>query len=179
MPEVTADLLKSIAPQAKAPELWAPALQAAAVKYSIADTPQRLAMWLAQGAHETMGFSHFREIWGPTPAQERYEGRKDLGNIEAGDGFKYRGRGIFQLTGRANYAKYGQALGVDLAASPERAEEPEIASEIAGLYWKEHDCNWLADNDSYENITRKINGGLNGWPDRVHWLKRINRIFNI
>lgn len=194
---ITPDLLKSIAPQAKAPELWAPALQAAAEKYAI-NTPQRLAMWLAQLAHESMGFSRFREIWGPeqVPAQKRYErdfaaawpptqadqrNRKafELGNDEKGDGFKYRGRGCIQITGKANYAKYGEMIGVDLVASPERAEEPEIAAEIAARYWSDHKSNWLADSGDFENITRAINGGLNGWPDRKKWLARIERIMGV
>jgi putative chitinase len=134
-------------------------------------TPLRLAHFMAQAAHETGGFRWLREIWGPTPAQRRYEGRRDLGNIQPGDGRRFMGRGIFQLTGRANYEAYGKRLGVDLASNPDRAAEPELSLKIACEYWRRKGLNILADADNARAITRLINGGFNGIEDRLDRLK--------
>lgn len=80
--------------------------------------------------HESGRFQYMREIWGPTPAQKRYEGRKDLGNTVAGDGKKFMGRGFVQITGRRNYTDWGRRLGLDLLKEPQLAERPEIAARI-------------------------------------------------
>ena len=85
---------------------------------------------LATGCHETGGFKYMREIWGPSAAQKRYEGRKDLGNTVKGDGKKFLGRGFVQITGRANYAYWSKRLGLDLVKEPQLAEKPEIAVRI-------------------------------------------------
>lgn len=138
----------------------------------ILDSSLRLAHFLAQAAHETMGFSRMTEIWGPTPAQRRYEGRKDLGNVQPGDGYRYRGRGIPHLTGRDNYRRFGSLLGVDLEGQPDLAAEPAIAMAIGGAYWTARRINAAADRDDVEAVTRLINGGLNGLDDRV---KRLDR----
>jgi putative chitinase len=130
------------------------------------NTALREAHFWAQAAHETAGFRYMNEVWGPTPAQQRYEGRKDLGNSKPGDGRRYAGRGIFQLTGRANYRKYGDILGLELENYPDRATEPEIALRIACEYWKARNINPCADADDIVAITKKINGGTNGIADR-------------
>jgi putative chitinase len=130
------------------------------------NTALREAHFWAQAAHETGGFKYMFEIWGPTPVQTKYEGRKDLGNTEAGDGFKYRGRGIFQLTGRANYKKYGDLLQLDLVGNPDLAAEPETALRIACEYWRSRKINDCADKDDIVSVTKKINGGTNGIADR-------------
>jgi putative chitinase len=127
---------------------------------------QRQACFLAQVIHESGGFRYMREIWGPTEAQRKYENRHDLGNTKIGDGQRYKGRGAIQLTGRANYKKYGDMLGIDLEAVPDRAESADVAFRIAGLFWKEHDLNELADEGRFETITRRINGGTNGLAHR-------------
>lgn len=80
--------------------------------------------------HESGRFKYMREIWGPTAAQKRYEGRKDLGNTVAGDGKKFMGRGFVQITGRRNYTDWGRRLGLDLLKEPQLAEQPEIAARI-------------------------------------------------
>jgi putative chitinase len=154
-PRAKKDLLKSLA--AAAPEVLP--------EYEI-DTALREAHFWAQAAHETGNFKYMFEIWGPTPAQARYEGRKDLGNTVEGDGYKYRGRGIFQLTGRANYEKYGKALGLDLVNNPDLAANPETALRIACEYWKSRKINATADKDDIVAVTKKINGGTNGIADR-------------
>ncbi|HEY6019889.1 MAG TPA: glycoside hydrolase family 19 protein [Candidatus Paceibacterota bacterium] len=130
------------------------------------NTPARQAAFLAQIGHESGGLKYTRELWGPTPAQRRYEGRVDLGNTIPGDGYKYRGRGFIQITGRSNYAEAGKALHVDLVAHPEILEDPEMCAISAAWWWKAHGLNELADAGDFPSITRKINGGMNGYADR-------------
>lgn len=101
----------------------------------------------------------------------RAPGRK-LGNDAPGDGWKYRGRGYIQITGKANYVRSDQAIGVDLLNFPQRASEPEIAARIAAEYWRGHGCNALADADDFEAITRAIAGSLQGWALRRTYLRR-------
>ena len=143
--------------------------------YSI-NTELRLAHWIAQATHETGDFNYMREIWGPTAAQKRYEGRKDLGNTHPGDGAKYLGRGIFQLTGRANYAKYGAELALPLEAEPDLAARPDISVRIACHYWMTHGLNALADKDNLVGITKAINGGTNGLSSRERALNRAKAV---
>ena len=143
-------------------------------------TPLRIAHFLAQAATETMGFRYLRELWGPTRQQSDYEHRVDLGNVERGDGFRFRGRGIFQLTGRDNYLRYGKRLGLDLIAHPELAEQPETALHIACLYWADHRLNDYADADNILGTSNGINRGNpasikepNGYADRKAALRKI------
>lgn len=135
------------------------------------DTPLRIAHFLAQAAHETTGFLDMVER-GADAYFRRYDGRADLGNTQPGDGARYKGRGIFQLTGRANYRRFGARLGLDLEASPDVAAEAPIAVALAGLYWVDRSLGRLADADDAEAVTRRINGGLNGLPDRLARLAR-------
>jgi putative chitinase len=162
-----ADDLRALGPRAKTDLLAKLAACAPEIlkSYNI-DTELREAHFWAQAAHETGGFRYMFEIWGPTDVQKRYEGRKDLGNTKEGDGFKYRGRGIFQLTGRANYKSMSEKLGIDLLEHPDKAAEPENALRIACEYWKSRKLNALADADDVVAITKKINGGTNGIQDR-------------
>lgn len=145
---------------------WLPFIEAAMTEFDIT-TPERQAAFLAQVGHESGGLHWTTELWGPTLAQRRYEGRADLGNTEPGDGFKFRGRGLVQLTGRANYAKAGDALGVDLMQEPEQLAQPELAARSAAWFWQQRGLNELADAGEFERITKRINGGLNGQPQRV------------
>lgn len=125
-------------------------------------TPLRISHFLAQAAHEADRFCTTEEY----ASGAAYEGRRDLGNVRKGDGRRYKGRGVFQLTGRDNYRRYGALLGIDLEASPERAAEPALSLEIACLYWREKGLNVPAENDDALTVTRRINGGTNGLPDR-------------
>jgi putative chitinase len=151
--------------------VFAPVLNTAMQRYQIVGA-KRVAAFIAQIGHESGQLRYVREIWGPTPAQARYEGRTDLGNTVAGDGFKYRGRGLIQVTGRANYAACGEALGVDLVNQPELLEQPQYACLSAAWFWATKGLNTLADASDFEKITRRINGGLNGEPDRLKvWAK--------
>jgi putative chitinase len=137
---------------------FAPALSAAMAFYGI-DTPARQAAFLSQIGHESGGLQWVREIWGPTAAQRRYEGRLDLGNVQRGDGKRFMGRGFIQTTGRANYVKVRDRL-------RERFELPWCALSACD-YWAMHDLNAVADTGDFEELTRKINGGYNGLADRL------------
>lgn len=131
------------------------------------DTPAQQAAFLAQVGHESGNLRWTVELWGPTPAQVGYEGRVDLGNTQPGDGFKFRGRGLIQTTGRSNYKRTGFALGSDLEAFPDLLSEPGMAARSAACFWQAHGLNEWADAGDFEKITRKINGGLNGLPNRL------------
>jgi putative chitinase len=131
------------------------------------DSKFRQCAFLAQTAHESGRFMYVRELWGPTEAQAGYEGRADLGNTRPGDGSKFRGRGLIQVTGRHNYALASEALGLDLLTHPELLEEPENAARSAGWFWKGNGCNELADQQLFSAITRRVTGGTNGAEDRV------------
>lgn len=136
----------------------------------------RTAAFIAQLAHESGELNFMEEIWGPTPAQKRYEPPSDLakklGNTQPGDGKRFKGRGPIQLTGRANYQRFGDLLGIDLVGQPELAARPEVAFKTAGLYWQRRGLNELADAENFTEITRRINGGQNGAPERVRFYER-------
>ena len=133
----------------------------------------RTAAFVAQLAHESGELRYMEELWGPTPAQRRYEPVSDLakrlGNRDPGDGRRFKGRGPIQITGRFNYAKYGGMLGIDLVAQPELAATAPIAFATAGLFWLSNGLNALADAKSFETITRRINGGVNGLAERQRY----------
>ena len=143
-----------------------PHIVATMVEFGI-DTPARQAAFLSQVGHESGGLHFLVEIWGPTAAQRRYEVRQDLGNNQPGDGYKFRGRGLIQLTGRDNYERAGKALGVELVSNPEQLGQSPLADRVAGWFWKSNNCNRFADSGDFEGLTRRINGGLNGYPDRL------------
>lgn len=130
------------------------------------NTPARQAAFLAQIGHESGGLHWTTELWGPTEAQRRYEGRRDLGNTQPGDGFRFRGRGLIQTTGRDNYKRTGEALGIDLLSDADRLAEPVLAARSAGWFWKSKGLNELADKGDFLTITKRINGGYNGLSER-------------
>lgn len=156
-------------------DVFAPHLNTAMAKFRIV-TNTRISAFIAQIGHESGQLRYVREIWGPNATQLRYEGRADLGNTVAGDGSKYRGRGLIQTTGRANYAKCGKALGLDLINHPELLEQPQWAAESAAWFWEANGLNELADRDQFNTITRRINGGLNGLADRIEIWERAKRV---
>jgi len=129
------------------------------------NTPQREAAFLAQLGHESGSFKYMQEL----ASGQEYEGRKDLGNTQPGDGVKYKGRGPIQITGRANYAAAGKALGLDLIDHPDLAATPQVGFQTAAWYWNTHNLNQYADQNtqaSFDKITKAINGGYNGKADR-------------
>lgn len=146
--------------------------------YHIADTPMRAANFIGQAALESGCFRYMREIWGPTTAQRSYEGRRDLGNTQPGDGHRFMGRGIFQITGRANYDLIGQRIGIDLVDNPALAESPLVAVLTACDFWSLKKLNDLADTGQEDAITRRINGGTNGIDDRRKLVARAKELLS-
>lgn len=191
--------LAELAPLSAA-ETLAPALSDAAASSGI-DTARRIAHWLGQLDVESGGFTRFEEALGysaerlvqvwpkrfpnliaATPyahnpeklAERTYGGR--MGNTEPGDGWRFRGRGLLQLTGRDSYSRYGAILELDLIGHPDLAAQPVNACRIAGAYWSAHGLNDLADVDDIEGITRAINGGLTGLAERKAAVARAKSI---
>lgn len=171
---ITLDDLKAICPQASVERmaLFLEALNDAMDEYGISENIERETAFIAQIAHESGEFHYVREL----ASGEAYEGRADLGNIQAGDGVRFKGRGLIQITGRSNYAACGDALGVDLLTSPELLEQRGYACRSAAWFWQSHGLNELADKGDFLRITRKINGGTNGWGDRVAYFVRAKAV---
>lgn len=173
---ITEQQLQSIMPHARRlAGVFVPVLNTSMQRYQIVGR-KRVSAFIAQLGHESGQLRYVREIWGPTPAQAKYEGRADLGNTQPGDGPKYRGRGLIQITGRANYAACGEELGLDLITQPELLELPQYAAMSAGWFWKQNGLNDLADRDQFNTITRRINGGLNGLQDRLEIWSRARAV---
>ncbi len=187
---------------------WVDAVAAACQEFNI-DTPQRIAGFLSQCAHESGGFERLQEnlnysadgmagIWpkrfavlGPDGkpvkkdgknqpnkfalalhrkpemiANVVYSGRMGNGPTESGEGWKYRGRGLKQLTGKTNHSNCSKGLGVDLVDNPDLLLEPIYAARSAAWFWATNNCNSFADSGDIEGLTRRINGGLIGIEDR-------------
>ena len=135
------------------------------------NTPLRQAHFLAQIAHESGELRYSEEI----ASGEAYEGRADLGNTQPGDGKRFKGRGLIQLTGRSNYKRYGEARGKQYTTDDTAkllAIDPSIAVDVSCWFWVEHDLNTLADVDNVMEVTKTINGGYNGLEDRKAKLAR-------
>lgn len=153
--------------------------------------PRERAEFLGQTAHESLAGALMYEVWGPTTQQKKYERSADapwgpglkpgdpnyvaynLGNSQVGDGYKYRGRGFIQLTGRANYEACGKYLGLDLINNPDLAADPDVAVKTALWYWRVQRPRIpaMAQAGDTLGVTKAINGGTNGLDDRI---KRVN-----
>ncbi|MFS8840414.1 glycoside hydrolase family 19 protein [Synechococcus sp. W55.2] len=182
-PVVTLAQLRALFPFVPRPEQFLDSLNEALARYQIT-TPLRAAHFLGQVGHETGGLRWLEEIWGPTPAQRGYEGRRDLGNTQPGDGYRFRGRGLFQLTGRANYERFARAVGQpQIIENPDLVATPYWAAQSAGWFWHVgnrtgRSLNALADRDDLRGITLVINGGLNGLEDRRLWTEKAKRVLH-
>lgn len=162
------EILLEIMPHAgKRAALFVPHLNANMPLFGI-DTPLRQAAFLAQVAHESGSLAYVREI----ASGEAYEGRKDLGNTQPGDGRRFRGRGLLQITGRANYAECGKGIGLDLLSHPELLEDPVHAVRSACWFWLARGLNTMADTGDIVKVSKRINGGTNGLAPRVAYYKR-------
>lgn len=132
------------------------------------NTPQRIRMFLAQIGHESGQLRYVEEI----ASGEAYEGRRDLGNTQKGDGKKYKGRGLIQITGKTNYILCGMDLNLPLLEQPELLSQTDLACMSAGWFWDENNLNALCDMGLFEQLTKRINGGLNGYADRYKLFQR-------
>lgn len=142
-------------------DTYATPLTYAMARFQI-DTPQRQAAFLAQVAHESGQLQYVREL----ASGAAYEGRKDLGNTQPGDGVRFKGRGLIQVTGRSNYATCGSVLELNLLNHPELLETPDNASLSAAWFWAANGLNRYADVGDFIGLTKRINGGLNGLQER-------------
>ena len=176
--QITSEFMGSLFPGNKKALLYVDALNAACEKYQI-NTPLRICAFVAQIAHESGRFVYVREIWGPTKAQAGYEGRKDLGNTTPGDGKRFLGRGLIQITGRNNYAALSKVLGVDLISDPTLLEQPFYAVASAAWFWNDRSLNKYADSGDFNTITKRINGGLNGLADRLDIYLKAKRLMGV
>ena len=165
---ITGAQLQSIMPFAKAriPSFIAP-LNGAMHEFHI-NSPLRQAAFIAQIAHESGELRYVEEI----ASGIAYEHRKDLGNTQPGDGMKFKGRGLIQITGRNNYHECGKSLGFDLITNPELLETPDLACRSAAWFWASRGLNDLADKGDQERICRRINGGLNGLKERLAYFAK-------
>lgn len=171
---ITVQMIKALAPNSKDSVVndVVKFFNIHAPKYDV-DTYLRVTHFMSQAAHESASFRTLEEY----ATGAAYEGRKDLGNVSKGDGAKYKGRGIFQLTGRANYRDMGRKLGLRLEETPAHAATPEVSVLTALEYWKTRGLNAWADKDDVLTITKKINGGTNGLEDRKNYLAKAKKVF--
>ena len=176
---ITYEELRGIMPLAKqtTAAAYVPHLNAAMREFSI-DNPLREAAFLAQIAHESGELRYVREL----ASGEAYDtGRlaAKLGNTpeDDDDGRRYKGRGLIQITGTDNYRACGAALGVDILAAPELLEGVVLACRSAAWFWRGHGLNELADKGDFLLITKRINGGTNGYAERLRYYERAKRIF--
>ena len=209
MPLITEALVAKTLPLCKLPGLWADALDPALQRYDIR-TPERIAAFLAQTGHESGQFNVLQENLRYTSAERLvkvwprrfpsidsaqpyvnypkalanvvYAKRLGNGDIASGDGWRFRGRGIIQLTGRSNYVQAGAALGLDLEARPDVLLEPGPAAMAAAWFWASRGLNALADDRTSDNdledfteITRRINGGAVGLKERLALYQRVEQ----
>ncbi|WP_199290367.1 glycoside hydrolase family 19 protein [Leptolyngbya sp. FACHB-36] len=172
---LTVGQLTAILPDADSTRVAAltPHINRTCIEFDIT-TPLRQAHFLAQVAHESDRLHALEEY----ASGEDYEWRDDLGNTQPGDGVRFKGRGLIQITGRANYSQCGAALNVDLIAAPKRLADPDLACRSAGWFWDTRQLNPDADKDDVETVTKVINGGYNGLDDRVQLLQAAKRILS-
>ena len=181
-------------------EKWLKPLNNAFIKYHITDINEK-AMFLAQTAHESNDYKRLEESFNYKPERLFQVFRKRVGTLENAkklcdegakaiadfvyggrlgnakyEGYKYRGRGIIQLTGKNNYEYYGNKLNIDLINNPDLAKEPDTAIEIALLFWQEKECGLYAKMRDVKTVTKLINGGYNGLDDRQNRFGRILKI---
>lgn len=158
-----------------APDYVGP-INEALVKAQI-NTPIRVASFIAQLLHESECFAFSKEL----ASGEEYEGRKDLGNTQPGDGVKFKGRGPIEVTGRYNYGLCSHYLFGDdrLLEHPELLEQPEYGTLAAGWFWQAHGCNELADANNQRALCRRIDGGFNGLTDRLALFAKARLVFGV
>ncbi len=158
MTQITADQILHACPTAQNLDVLVPEINDGCAQHDIS-TPDRLAMFVAQCLHESGGFRYMHEIWGPTSWQLKYENNAGLGNNQPGDGHRFMGRGLIQLTGRSNYERFADwAADQSILTTPEIVAEPEYAVLSAIYFWTVNNLNAYADAQDIQGCTRRING---------------------
>ena len=204
---VSTDQMKAIIPDMnwKRAQYYIPHLNTVLPKFEI-DTPLRKAHFLAQLAHESGGLKYqeenlnysakgLRSVFGkyfktsemaeayarkPEKIANRvYANRMGNGDEASGDGWKYRGRGLIQLTGKDNYRRFAQDYGVDCVNNPDLILDPELALTSACWFWKRRKLNQYADEDDIHMVTKRINGGTNGLLHRQHYLDSFKDLYRV
>jgi len=151
-------------------DTYFPLIEQAANEFDCLSGGRRLAHFMAQIGHESLSLHYTEEL----ASGEAYEGRADLGNTEPGDGVRFKGRGLIQLTGRYNYEKYAAFAGLDTSEPdwPMLLSTPEHALKVSIWFWESRHLATKADRDDLLGITRRVNGGYNGLSDRQDYLQR-------
>lgn len=167
---ITESVLRNLCPYSKPDLLKAVVVNfnELAPKFGVT-TDLRICHFFAQAVVETDWFRTLEEY----ASGDAYEGRRDLGNIQPGDGRRYKGRGIFQTTGRANYKMTGEKMSIDLLSKPELLLDPRNAVLSALIYWQSRNMNAIADRDDIDAASRAVNGGYNGYEYRVQALNTL------
>lgn len=165
------DLAKIYATTVTQPNIYIDWLNIYMPKYGIT-TPSRVTAFLAQIGHESARLYHTEE----RASGQAYEHRKSLGNNKPGDGVRYKGRGLIQITGKYNYTKLSEATGIDFLNNPTWLTEPEYAVMSACWFWQVNGLNELADKGNFKLITKRINGGYNGLEDREMLYDKAKRV---
>ena len=194
---ITSSTIKAVMPQTTQASVYVEPLNAA-MQFAEVNTPLRIAMFLAQLAHEStqlnrivenLNYSEqglldtFPKYFNAASARDYarqkerianhvYANRLGNGDEASGDGWKYRGRGLIQVTGKSNYADCGKALGLDLVDAPEQLEQPMLAARSAAWFWKAKGLNALADAQDIVGATQRINGGTKGLKERREFYER-------
>lgn len=174
---ITSELLIRIAPNSqKVAEIVADWFNKYSDQYQV-NNNKRIAAFFAETIHESASFTATREF----ASGSVYEGRKDLGNVFKGDGKRYKGRGYIQITGRNNYAAVSRHIFKDdtLLRNPDLLAAPQYAMQSALWFWKDRGLNEFADKQFFESITRRINGGINGFADRIHFYNLFCKEFGL
>lgn len=174
--QITPAILTEIGCKPVKAHLYAGPIEKTLLKYRM-DTLLQRAHWLGQVCHETACLHYLEEI----ADGSAYEGRKDLGNTQPGDGRMFKGRGLIQLTGRSNYVLFAQHMGYEF---PEEVVwklkyEPQAQCDAAGWFWRENHLNDWADKDKILIVTRIINGGKNGLEDRIRLTNRAKALLGL
>jgi len=160
--EIISAILGPYGPLDRVKANW-PLVEAALDRHSIY-SPLSAVAAISTIAVETGRFAPVKERGGPTYLTNLYENRKDLGNVNQGDGAKFCGRGFVQITGRWEYSHFGYELNRDLLSNPDLVLDPVVAADILALYFVERQVHLYADQKNWEMVRRRVNGGLTGWP---------------
>jgi putative chitinase len=171
---ITKEILSKVYPKVKNASIYVPILNEMFQKHSMT-APYEQEMFIAQLLHESAGFQFVKEIWGPTRWQKLYEGHKGLGNTRPGDGRFFSGRGLIQLTGRANYQLFANWVGDQLIMiHPEIVERPRYAVESAIWFWKKNKLKRFSDANDIVGCTRVVNGKkMLGLEERTHFYESL------